>query len=345
MRVSVVIPTHNRAHLVGRALRSALSETTPGDEIVVVDDGSTDNTQGTVREISAGEPRIRYIFQAHAGAGAARNRGTKEATGDLLCFLDSDDEWLPGKIALQRRFMESRRDVLFCFTDLVREYGGQRYPRSIQTWHGDPRAWEEITGGQAEKFSSVAKLPEGVQDFRFFAGNIYLGEMKFNYVLTSCLAVRCREAGDAIHFMEGVKTFEDWECFGRLAARGKAAYLDYETAIQYGHNGPRLTDAGLLATAESRLAVLRAVWGSDEAFLAKHGPEYVALVRQQELMRIRGLLVTGRAKEARKAVAEMRENVPFGYRAMAHMPGGLLAGLLQLRRRALGSETQNAVSA
>src|SRR4051812_26283844 len=90
LRVSIVIPTYNRAALVGRAIESALRAASPGDEILVVDDGSTDGTEAALASF---RDRIRFITAPHRGAGATRNRGIAEAGGDLIAFLDSDDEW------------------------------------------------------------------------------------------------------------------------------------------------------------------------------------------------------------------------------------------------------------
>lgn len=102
--VTAILPTYNRAHLLGRALRSALSQTYGDFELLVVDDGSTDDTMDAVRRCA--DSRVRYLRQPrNAGVSAARNRGMREARADLIAFLDSDDEWLPEKLALQvRRF-------------------------------------------------------------------------------------------------------------------------------------------------------------------------------------------------------------------------------------------------
>ena len=101
--VSVVIPTKDRPHLVGRAVRSALSQGGVTVEVVVVDDGSSAAAAPAVREVCASDPdRIRYVRNdASIGNPASRNRGFDRATGRLVCTLDDDDEFLPGKLAAQ----------------------------------------------------------------------------------------------------------------------------------------------------------------------------------------------------------------------------------------------------
>lgn len=99
--VSVVIPTWNRAHSIEAAISSALKQTLAPMEVLVCDDGSTDNTKERVGAM--GDPRIRWLPGSRGGCPAIpRNRGIKEARGDWLAFLDSDDEWLPEK--LERQF-------------------------------------------------------------------------------------------------------------------------------------------------------------------------------------------------------------------------------------------------
>src|SRR6476661_6221086 len=98
-RVSVVITTYNYERFIAAAIESVLGQTVRPDEIVVVDDGSTDGTAAVVARYAA--QGVRYIRQANAGAGAARNRGIRETRGDLLAFLDADDRWRPDKLARQ----------------------------------------------------------------------------------------------------------------------------------------------------------------------------------------------------------------------------------------------------
>ena len=97
MKVSVIIPLYNREATIGQALRSVLEQSVPPSEIIVVDDGSVDGSAEVVRALD--DPRVRYLHQANAGAGAARNRGLELARGDWVALLDSDDWWRPTRIA------------------------------------------------------------------------------------------------------------------------------------------------------------------------------------------------------------------------------------------------------
>ncbi len=95
-QVSVIIPTYNRARYIARAVESVLSQTYRDFEIIVVDDGSSDNTPQVLERYA---DRIRYVFQENAGPGAARNLGIRVSTGEYLAFLDSDDMWMPSFLA------------------------------------------------------------------------------------------------------------------------------------------------------------------------------------------------------------------------------------------------------
>lgn len=104
--VSVVIPTYNRAKLIGKTLRSVLGQSYDNFEIIVVDDGSTDNTKDVVNKFK--DERIRYIrHEKNKGAPTARNTGIKAAKGEYIAFQDSDDEWLPQKLEKQMKAFEN----------------------------------------------------------------------------------------------------------------------------------------------------------------------------------------------------------------------------------------------
>lgn len=115
MNISVVIPTFNRADLVGRALQGVVSQTYKPTEILVIDDGSTDETEDVVRRFGS---RVRYVHQPNAGVSAARNRGIEQTTGDWIALLDSDDEWLPHKLESQTQLLEANPHLKWCGCNL-----------------------------------------------------------------------------------------------------------------------------------------------------------------------------------------------------------------------------------
>lgn len=112
--VSIIIPAYNAARYIPRALRSVLSQTYPHLEVVVVDDGSTDDTADVVRGI--GDDRVRYLYQANTGQGAARNHGIRASRGEYLAFLDADDIYLPQKAERQVELLscQDHYSVVYC---------------------------------------------------------------------------------------------------------------------------------------------------------------------------------------------------------------------------------------
>lgn len=111
MKFSIVIPAYNVEKYLGRTIETALSQTLLPDEIIVVDDGSTDNT----RKIAESFKHIRYFYQKNSGAAVARNRGAKEAVGDWILFLDADDECLPERVEKVSVYLkENPLPVMIC---------------------------------------------------------------------------------------------------------------------------------------------------------------------------------------------------------------------------------------
>lgn len=107
-KVSIIIPTYNRAKLISRAIESVLAQTYKDYEIIIVDDGSTDNTQEV---LAVYMDRIRYVRQSNKGISGARNRGIGEVQGEYVAFLDSDDTWVPEKLAVQVEVLDRNKKV------------------------------------------------------------------------------------------------------------------------------------------------------------------------------------------------------------------------------------------
>lgn len=97
---SVVIPTYNRVHIIEETIRSVQNQTYANWECIVVDDGSTDNTESIINKMSQLDHRIKYIYQKNAERSNARNNGIKNSQGEYICFLDSDDYYLPNHLEL-----------------------------------------------------------------------------------------------------------------------------------------------------------------------------------------------------------------------------------------------------
>lgn len=109
--ISVIIPSYNRAALLGRAIESVQAQNFEDLEILIIDDGSTDDTQNVVAELQRGDPRIRLVqHPQNRGEAAARNTGLREARGRFIAFLDSDDSWLEGKLHRQHAALEAAGD-------------------------------------------------------------------------------------------------------------------------------------------------------------------------------------------------------------------------------------------
>ena len=118
-KVSVVIPCYNRKNVIIRAINSVINQTFKDYEIIIVDDGSTDDTDAVVEDFMKANPSvdIQYIKQKNEGPSSARNKGVNHSNGEYIAFLDSDDGWEPYKLEEQMNFMEKNKDVAITGTN------------------------------------------------------------------------------------------------------------------------------------------------------------------------------------------------------------------------------------
>jgi len=130
MNISVIIPTYNRYGFLKRALASVYAQTLQAQEVIVIDDGSTDTT----RDIQKDFPSVTYIYQENSGVSSARNLGIKQAKYEWIAFLDSDDEWHKEKLQMQVNFHKANKNSLMSYTDevWVREGKAVKVPRKFQ---------------------------------------------------------------------------------------------------------------------------------------------------------------------------------------------------------------------
>jgi glycosyltransferase involved in cell wall biosynthesis len=123
LNVSVIIPSHNRAEFLPRALDSVQAQSLPPLEIILVDDGSDDHSAELIR---SRYPEVRYLRQENQGVSAARNRGIEAAMGEWIALLDSDDAWLPGKLAAQQQALAKNPGHRLCHTEEIWIRNGKR---------------------------------------------------------------------------------------------------------------------------------------------------------------------------------------------------------------------------
>jgi glycosyltransferase involved in cell wall biosynthesis len=208
MKVSVVIPTYNRAAFIVKALQSVLDQTFQDFEIVVVDDGSTDETAEIIRRMD--EPRIRFLRQDHRGVSAALNTGWRAAQGEYIARLDSDDRWLP--TLLQELLAVLEQDSALAV------------------------AYARAQAINAEG----ALLPQVMGARERFVGATLTSLVYGDFVCPMAVVIR-RTALEAVGgYDETLMANEDWDLWIRLAAAYRFAYVPRVLA-QYRFHGQNLT--------------------------------------------------------------------------------------------------------
>ncbi len=191
--VSVIIPTYNCGKYLRDAMDSVLNQTYQEMEILVVDDGSTDDTQSIIRQHY---PTVRYFYQDNGGAAKARNRGLREARGELIAFLDADDVWLPTKLEKQVIYFAGHPDVGLLSTN-------QTYRDTTGRMHHDPGKRERLFIGDCVR-------------------NIFL----YSGVATPTVMLRREVIQRVGHFEECLVAAEDDNLWMRIAFSYKIALID-----------------------------------------------------------------------------------------------------------------------
>jgi glycosyltransferase involved in cell wall biosynthesis len=207
--VSVVIPTFNRAHVVEEAIRSVLGQTLADWELVVIDDGSRDETPDRVAAIR--DRRVRYVRQDNAGLPAARNRGAAISRADIIAFLDDDDCWKPDKLERTVRFFLRRPAAQALFTD-AEKYDGEQFTPSFT--RAAP-VFAELLRRHGEPSEMIVPPRE-----------MFLCLLEEAPILPSTLVVRRKAFERSGRFNEGWRSFEDWEFLIRFSAREPIGYID-----------------------------------------------------------------------------------------------------------------------
>ncbi len=231
--VSVVVPTYNRAHIVGRAIACALAQTYADIEIVVVDDGSTDDTRAVVE---AHGPRVIYVRQPNAGVSAARNFGMRNARGEFIAFLDSDDTWHPWKVEAQIKALKRHPQAGMVWTDMTAadeadSVIGARHLRVMYAAYGKVDIEQALP--QVDTLEVVSEsAPREFASAPVRMGDLFSAILLGNLVHTSTVLFRRSLLERTGGFDESFpRTGEDYEFYVRLCSAGPVILIDAPSTV------------------------------------------------------------------------------------------------------------------
>ncbi len=206
MKISVIIPTYNRSKLLPRALSSVFKQSLQPHEVIVVDDGSTDDTHAVITHQF---PQCQVIRQAQSGVSQARNRGIIAATGDWIALLDSDDEWLPEKLANQKRALENAPNCLLNHT-------------------------EEIWIRNGVRVNPMYKHAKS-------GGDIYLNCLPLCVISPSSVLIHHSAFDKHGYFDESLPACEDYDLWLRICAHETVTFISEAQITKYGGHEDQLS--------------------------------------------------------------------------------------------------------
>lgn len=251
--ISVILPVHNRPAQLREAAASALSQDHPAVELLIVDDGSTDETPAVARKIAAEDPqRVRVFTQKNMGPGAARETGRRHARGEFIQYLDSDDLLLPGKLSKQAEGLAANPEC-------VASYG-----------------------------PTIYRIEDGPEDFPMRRtgeriSTLFPGMLVERWWATVSPLYRA-SALERVGPWLPLRLHEDWEYDCRLAALGAPLHwCDGPTAVMRGHAGARLSRRKRLdrrALADQAVAVASILTSARRAGVPEDTPEFQHFARR-----------------------------------------------------------------
>lgn len=304
--VSVVLPVYNGADVLGEAIDSVLGQTYPRIELVVVNDGSTDET---AKVMAAYGDRITAVHQANQGLAGARNAGFTRATGDYIAWADHDDVWLPAKISLQVAFMQEHPECSVVATDFSAFDAEGFFDRSHAATYYSAIAKrglstifpERVMLATGDLAVTSPTLPEALP--------VFTGRIDRALILGNCLhppTVMMRRAA-AVAAGTSEKRFGndvDYEYLLRVTKTGDAAFIDYPL-IRYRYSAGQLSgDKNLAKIAISLVTVLEDLAEKDPSL--RHDPTFARRLATSHLRAAAALAEAQRAPALRHLVRSIR---------------------------------------
>jgi len=300
-KVSVIIPTYNRAGYLGEAIQSVLDQAFGDFELIVVDDGSTDSTREVVSSFI--DTRVRYIYQENGGVSSARNTGIKASEAEYIAFIDSDDIWLPGNLELKVKLLDSRPEVGLVCSDAY------FFDNNTGTTLG--RRWHDRTLHDWVNLEKIAKQP--------------LKELLYKgcFIMPQATMIRRRVFATVGYFDESLPTSEDWDLFVRIFQRFPLEIIDIPL-LKIRRHGTSLSENQEKVYRGAVVAVNKAIgsgsFSGEELKLLK---ERLAFEHSRYG---RWALISGKEAAARKALLTSIRINPWSLRSYAYLALSLLGG-------------------
>lgn len=340
-KVSIILPTFNRADTIMRAIRSVQAQSFQDWEMIVVDDGSTDNTVALLTSLDA---RIMVVRQANQGMTEARNTGIRAASGDYFAFLDSDDEFMPHHLELCVAFLETFKQEQFVSTELLEDFGHGRVVNHFRTetsdWYPKKAALIGSQGldlppGETDDYLRVYESREPIGDWGspiiesldpnhvayLYRGMIF-EHMRYDYLV----AITATVMRSSVFTILGLPeprwyTGSDFHFLGRMCKTWRANFISIPTFVkhEYADNGA-LPQFGHIVTGNSALrfaADWQKAWEDLFWTTRNADPELRALRSLRQFWIAQAALNCGDRELTLKTLEQVKEGLPRFWTAIA----------------------------
>ena len=235
--VSIIVPTYNRSYCISRAIDSVRRQTHLNWEVVLVDDGSTDDTAALIDSRYGDDSRVRYLYQSNGGVSAARNMGIRESRGDYVAFLDSDDQWQPWKLETQLACFRFFPEVGMVWTnfeavDAAGKVVNHRYLRTMYDSYNHFSSFESLFDKSRALSDVVDSGREVETGARVYVGNIYTSMLRGNLVHTSTVMLTRARIAEVKEFDESLTlSGEDYDFHFRTCKWGDVCLADVPSTL------------------------------------------------------------------------------------------------------------------
>lgn len=316
MKISAIIPTYNNAEYIEEAINSILAQSHPVDEIIIIDDGSSDNTETHVRAVMQKTDKLSYIKQRNQGPSAARNRGIEVASSDWIAFLDADDQWTTNKIARQKAALENDPSLRLIAGDMAEtDQNGKLLVTSVLAKHHLHKRFQTLAG---------KALP-----------NALAALVEKNFIPTGTVLVRRDALIDAGCFNPDIRFGEDLELWAKISCHHPITCLPEVLMQRRQHSANATQNTGPML--EDLVKVMRSISHYGAGQLTQQGTKPSTLVASALTTLGYWHFSQDNYRQARKLfTASLKEHLSkraLVYAAACLLPNTVIKGVKKLKQQ------------